>query len=165
MEAAQQRLERELEQSGEPQIEDEQRPEVPEGFESPKMSREDMLGREEKPVGTPKSLHPPRPEQGAAKASQVPATEKATEDVSAKPVGSTELQVSVQRAGEQSSSSQRALVPATVEIVEAKDIKPETVCQWSSTSRKRSSPSATSCSGVGVASLTNGDITDAPSLR
>ena len=83
MEDAQKRMERELEQSGELQIGDGGEPE---SFESPKMVREDQLGREEKLAGTPKVFQPPVPEQGTAKASQVPATEKATEDVSAKPV-------------------------------------------------------------------------------
>ena len=122
IEEAQTRVERELEQSGELQIEDVG---ATEGFESPKLIREDQKGREEKLAGTQKTFQPPLPEQGSAKASQESAVGKATEDVSAAPAGSSDSQASAQQAFEASSSSQRALVPAVTEIVEAKDVKIE----------------------------------------
>ena len=55
MEDAQKRMERELEQSGELQIGDGGEPE---SFESPKMVREDQLGREEKLAGTQRCCNP-----------------------------------------------------------------------------------------------------------
>ena len=119
MEEAQKRLDREVAMSEERQIEDVRVPVATERFESPKASRDDALGREEKPVGTPKSLHPPAPEQESAKASQEPAVETATKDVSAAPAGVSTVQVLSQPAAMGASpESQRALAPTSTALVE-----------------------------------------------
>ena len=119
MEEAQKRLDSEVAMSEERQIEDVRVPVATERFESPKASRDDALGREEKPVGTPKSLHPPAPEQESAKASQEPAVETATEDVSAAPAGVSTVQVLSQPAAMGASpESQRALAPTSTALVE-----------------------------------------------
>ena len=105
------------------QLEDEEGQRLADEFNSPKANRDEAKGSEEKPVGTPRALHPQPPAQEITQETQVTADSPAAA-ASIVPAGHLGTQLAVQSAAaEAPSDSQRALAPAVMEIVEASSSK------------------------------------------
>ena len=79
MALSQKRLDEQLEKGEELQLEDDEAQKVSEEFKSPKAVRDDAKGSGERPIGTPKALHPQPPAQEPVQATQVTAEPNAAE--------------------------------------------------------------------------------------
>ena len=109
------------------QLEDEEGQRLADEFNSPKANRDEAKGSEEKPVGTPRALHPQPPAQEITQETQVTADSPAAA-ASIVPAGHLGTQLAVlSAAAEAPSDSQRALAPAVMEIVEASGSKKDSV--------------------------------------